>query len=550
MSVRDGRSSTAAATITKLESRVGSKHELQDFEQPSARELDSAVSAAPQNVGPTGLKFWAIISAAFAAMFLVNLDKLIISTAIPQITHTFKTPDDIGWYGTAYLLTNCAFQLFFGKLYKFLPTKSLFIATTLIFQAGSLLCGVAPTSLAFILGRTLAGLGAGGVLPGVVTIIAYAVPMARRPKYMGGFGAIYGFASILGPTVGGAFTTHVTWRWCFYINLPIGGVIIALMLVFLDLPDKSQPTTLREKLWQCNPLGTACMVAGITCLCLALQWGGMKYAWSDVRLIVLLVLAGVLLLVFAIVQVWLPKQAILPPSVALQRSIAAGFWCSICIGAHQTIFLYYLPTWMQTVKGLTAVNSGLALLAMAVPTALIAVGTGQLISRVGYYTPFLIAGSCICALGSGLFDTFRTNTETAKWIGYLILYGSGLGFVSQVPSMAAQTVLAKENVAIGSSMMFFGQTLFGAIFVSVGQNVLYADLVKDLSRIPGIDAHLIWTNGITDVLNRIPASYYYTGLQMYNEALRTVFRVGLVMACLGVIGSLFLEWKSVQKSRK
>lgn len=499
-------------------------------------------------VYPSGVKFALLMLAIFAAMFLVSLDKLIVSTAIPQITNTFNSAGDVGWYGTAYLLTNCAFQLVFGKLYKFLPIKATFLTSILLFEIGSAICGAAPTSFAFIFGRAIAGLGAGGVLSGVMVSMVYAMPLHKRPKYQGFFGAIFGLSSVLGPTVGGVFTTNVTWRWCFYINLPIGGAVLVLVFFLLHIPDQpGTKTHIKDKLRQLNVLGILCLVPGIVCLCLALQWGGTTYTWSNGRIIVLFVVAFLLLIVFAFVQVWLPDQAILPPRIFVQRSIASGFWASLCIGAHQTLFLYYLPIWFQATEGKSAVESGVDLLPMVLLIVVASIGNGQLTSYIGYYTPSLIFGVCLTAVGSGLLTTLGVHTSEGKWIGYQILYGFGLGCASQAPNMAAQTVLPREDVAIGASLMFFGQTLFGAVFVSVGENVLHSQLAKRLAGIPGISPELIKNTGATDVLDDISIEYRATALVAYNDSLRVLFQVALCMACLAILGAVCMEWRTVKK---
>ncbi|KAJ3493733.1 hypothetical protein NLG97_g4550 [Lecanicillium saksenae] len=500
------------------------------------------------NPPPTGLSFWLLIIAVFSVMFLVSLDKMIISTAIPQITDEFHSNKDIGWYGTAYLLTNCSYQLVFGKLYTFLPVKPTFLATLLLFEIGSAICGAAPNSVAFILGRVIAGFGAGGVLPGVIVILVYAVPLQSRAKYFGFFGAIFGLASVLGPTVGGAFTTHVTWRWCFYINLPIGGVVMLLVQFLLHAPE--QPGTIKsfkEQLKQSNALGFICLVPGVVSLCLALQYGGTTYAWNNWRIILLFVISLLLLIGFVVVQFLLPEQAILPPRVLVQRSILAGFWTSICIGAHQTIFLYYMPLWFQAIKDKSAIQSGVDLLPMVLVTAGISILNGQLISFCGYYTPSLIFGACLTAVGAGLLTMLGVHSPNGMWIGFLIVYGLGQGFTSQAPNMAAQTVLPKKDISIGSSLMFFGQTLFGAIFVSVGQNVLDNQLAKRMADIPGASEALKNSTGATNVLDLIDSQYLGRALEGYNDALRAVFQVGLCIACLAVPGALAMEWRTVKK---
>ncbi|KAK5192938.1 hypothetical protein LTR92_007232 [Exophiala xenobiotica] len=498
---------------------------------------------------PTGIKLGLLMMSVFVGMFLSSLDKFIVSTAIPQITNEFNSADDIGWYGTAYLLTNCAFQLVFGKLYQVFSVKATFLASIILFEAGSALCGAAPNSIAFILGRAIAGLGSGGIVTGVMVVIVYAVPLHKRPKYQGFFGAVFGVSSVTGPLIGGAFTTNITWRWCFWINLPLGGVAMVLIFFLLQVPDRpSTNKPLKQKLQQLNVLGLLALFPGIVCLCLALQWGGTTYAWSEGRIVALLVLAFVLLIGFVLIQIWKPEQATVQPRIIIQRSIMSGFWASCCTGAHQTLFVYYLPIWFQAIKGVSAVSSGIHLLPMVIPIVVATIMTGQLVSRIGYYTPFMIFGVCLAAIGSGLLTTLEINTTAGLWIGFQILYGFGLGSCSQAPNMAAQTVLKREDVSVGASLMFFGQTLFGAVFVSVGQNVLDNQLANRLAGIPGVTPQLIQSTGATDLLNLIPAKYHAEVLKAYNASLRVCFQVALIMACLSILGAVSMEWRTVRKN--
>ncbi|GIK00865.1 hypothetical protein Aspvir_004894 [Aspergillus viridinutans] len=472
-------------------------------------------------------------------MFLVALDRTIISTAIPQITNEFDSLSDVGWYGSAYLLTCCAFQLLFGKIYTFYPVKAVILSSILLFEVGSVVCGAAPNSTAFIIGRALAGIGAAGILAGSVVCVVYAVPLEKRPRIQGLFGAVFGLASIVGPLVGGAFTSRVTWRWCFYINLPFGGLAMVAIAFCLKVPDRNTTKVPRmEKLKQLDVAGMCCLVPGVVCLVLALQWGGQAYAWNNAHIIALLTLMGVLLLGFVAVQILLTRTATIPPRIFRRRSIFAGAWATL---------FYFLPIWFQSIKGVSAVDSGLRLLPLMLSMVVASVFSGITTQKIGYYTPFAIVGSCIMVIGAGLLTTLQIHIGHGKWIGYQILYGFGMGMCFQQPNLAAQTVLPRKDVPVGIAVMFFSQLLGAAVFVPVGENVLANQLMLRLSGVPGIDANIVTSGGATSLLSLVPLDLRETVLTAYNEALRKVFQIGFIVACLTILGSASLEWVSILK---
>ncbi|MCJ1423860.1 hypothetical protein MMC29_001745 [Sticta canariensis] len=259
--------------------------------------IDDQNSSNPTEY-PHGIKLILLLLSIYLSTFLVALDRTIIATALPQITDHFHNFDDVGWYNGAFQLPTAAFQLFFGRMYTFYSPKWIFLTLIFVFEVGSAICGAAPNSIAFIWGRAIAGLGAGGIFNGAMILMIYAAPLKQRAFYMGLLGAVFGFASIAGPLVGGDFTTKVTWRWCFYINLPIGAaVLFFLFFVVEDTPAALAHLSIREKVARLDIYGTFIFVPCIVCLLLALQWGGQQYAWSDGRIIALLTLFGVLLIV-------------------------------------------------------------------------------------------------------------------------------------------------------------------------------------------------------------------------------------------------------------
>ncbi|KAF6822248.1 HC-toxin efflux carrier TOXA 15 [Colletotrichum musicola] len=503
---------------------------------------------------PVGLKLLLIMLSVFVTMFLVALDRLIIATAVPQITDDFHSVTDIGWYGSAYLLTTCACQLLFGKLYAYFDIKTVYMASVVLFEIGSAICGAAPSSPAFIAGRAVAGVGGAGCTAGTIVIMVHSVPLHRRPKYQGAFGAVFGIASVVGPLLGGAFTSSgATWRWCFYINLPLGGIVLLVLALVLKPPAREDfagaGMGFVQKLRQLDFAGTAVFLPGTVCLLLALQWGGVEYSWNNGRIIALLVLAFVLLASFVAVQILLPKTATIPPRIMRQRSVVFAAWAAFCVGAQMMIFTYYLPIWFQAIQGVSAVDSGIRTLPLVLSMTLFAGLTGATVARVGYYTPVMLFGTCVMATGAGLLTTLKVDSGPGHWAGYQVLYGAGMGMSFQAPNLAAQTVLKTRDVSIGVSAMFFAQTLGGAVFVSVGQNVLNNELVKRVAGIPGLGGIDLKGTGAT-TLTKLPDDVRGPVLEAYNDALRVVFIVGLVLVCGVFVGAAGMEWKSVKKAHE
>ncbi|KAF2655665.1 putative aflatoxin efflux pump [Lophiostoma macrostomum CBS 122681] len=489
----------------------------------------------------------------YISMFLISLDRLILSTAIPRITDTFSSLADISWYGSAYMLTLSSFQLPWGKVYTFYNPKLVFLVAIFLFELGSTVCGAAPSSVAFIVGRAIAGLGAAGIMNGAIIIIVVTVPLAKRPVYQGLLGAVFGVSSVAGPLLGGLFTEKVSWRWCFYINLPCGAVAVAVLILCLHLPKKeTHKASLWEQFKKMDPLGTACLLPSVVCLLLALQWGGTTYPWGSWRIILLFVLFGITFIAFLAVQIWMPDTAILPMRILLRRTIAAAFLYTITSYPSMFVLSYYIPIFFQALKNWSPVSSGLANLPFMLSLVISLIGAGGAVKKLGYPAPFMIASSLLAPIGAGLITTWPIDVRHGMWIGYQVLSGFGLGLGMMGPNLSAQIVLPKDDVPLGVSLMTVGQNLGGAIWLSVAQNLFADDLASKLSAIQGLglDPAKVVQLGATEIRKVVPEQYLAQVLVAYRSGLQKAFYLAVGLACVGMIGAVSVEWRSVKEGKE
>lgn len=430
-----------------------------------------------------------------------------------------------------------------------------FLAAIFIFEIGSLICAVAPSSTVLIVGRAIAGIGVAGIFSGAMVIISRTVPLPKRPAVFGMFGMVWGIASIAGPLLGGAFTDGVSWRWCFYINLPIGGLSIVVLLFILRLPGKNEfsGTPVLERIKQLDLIGAALLIPAIICLLLALQWGGNKYPWSNSRIIGLFIGFGLMIILFSISQLYLGQKATLPPHILKKRTVLSAILYALFFGGAFFVLVYYLPIYFQSVKGSSAMKSGIQLLPLMLATVVSSVVCGGLVTVVGYYTPFLIGSTAIAAIGCGLITLYDIDISSGKWIGYQILVGAGVGAGFQIPMTAVQTVLAAEDIPVGTAAVMFFQTLGGALFLAVGQSVFQNGLIGGIQKYaPKVSAAAIVGAGATEtrhVLTQMgQIDQLRNVLMAYMDGLRDSYRVTLALMVVSFFAACLMEWKSVKKA--
>ncbi|OJJ95696.1 hypothetical protein ASPACDRAFT_35954 [Aspergillus aculeatus ATCC 16872] len=477
------------------------------------------------------------------ATVCVAVDNTILSTAVPQITDAFDSIDDVGWYAAIYPLTSCAFQPFFGKVYSLFSNKVVFLAALLVFEVGSAICATALNSNIFILGRALAGLGSAGISAGTTLILAECVPLARRPTWNSIIGSTFALGSVAGPLLGGAFTEKTTWRWCFYINLPIGGVVMLFVTFFYQSNSSTTraSTGLYSRIARFDVGGTITLILATICLLLALSWGGTKYAWDDTYIIVLLTVSGILFCVFAGIERWMQDSAVIPLRLLRRRSMGAAILFSLCLGGVFFVNVYYIPLWFQLVDGISVVDSSIMFIPFmcSVVGGFVCAGFGT--AATGYYTPFVYGGSILMSVGTGLIATVRPHqTPRARWIGYQILCGAGIGLGEEQGLYMVQTTLPEEDVATGLGIVLFAQTFGGAVFVSVAQAVFLEHITAALRTLaPDVDPYSVLGGASTATSPALQS--------VYAVAIKDALRVGLVLATVSSLGALLYDWHSLKR---
>ncbi|KAH6682863.1 putative HC-toxin efflux carrier [Halenospora varia] len=520
------------------------------FEDSPTDNEDGSVRNTPadgedEGEYPTKVKLAMIVVALLLSIFLVSLDMTIVATAIPKITDEFQGLDLVGWYGSAFFLTVGAFQSTWGKGYKYFPLKITFLTAIFIFELGSLICGVAPNSTALIVGRAIAGLGGAGIASGAYTIIAFSAPPAQRAAYTGLMGAAYGLASVVGPLLGGVFAEKITWRWCFYINLPIGGVSAAIILFFFTTPSQAVPVqaTLKEKLLQMDLPGAFTVMGAIVCYILALQWGGQTKSWSDSSVIGTLVGFVVILIAFGVIEYFQGERAMIVGRLLKDRTIAVGMAYIFFLGGGFFLLLYYLPIYFQVVSGVSASQSGIRNLPLIIAVVISTIASGGLISATGHFIPWLLVGGILATIGSGLLYTLEVNSSSSQWIGYQVLAGLGIGGAFQVPIIAAQSIVLPSDLSSVTAMVLFCQTIGGAFFVSAGQVAFANTLVGKLPQYaPTVDPKFVVTVGVTEIRKVFEANVVPGIVASYMSGLKVAYAIAIASSGVAVVVSVFSKW--------
>ncbi len=476
-----------------------------------------------------------VMSGLMLAMFLAALDQTIVSTALPTIAGDFQRTDLLSWVVTAYLLASTASTPLYGKAGDLYGRKRVLQFAVVVFLVGSAACGAAQNMYELIAFRGLQGLGAGGLISLVLAVIGDVIPPRDRGKYQGYFAATFGVSSVIGPLVGGFLVDQASWRWVFYVNLPLGVIALVVINRVLHLPARDAANTVID--WA----GAALVVGGVSAILLGAQSGGRDYPWGSWQIVGLFVGAAVLLGAF-VLREQRAREPILPLGLFRNPTFRVCTVLSFISGIGMFGVLTFLPQYMQIVRGDSATASGLLTLPLLAGLLTTSIISGRLTSKLGRYRFLPVVGTAIIPVGLLLLSRISHTTSYGVLAVGMLLFGAGLGMFMQVLTLAVQNTVERRYLGVGTSSVTFFRSMGGAIGASVFGALLTARLSVELPRaLPGFRGSTNRLIASPDAVKALPAAVRAGIHTAYSNGLSTVFLVAIPVAAVAFVVSLFLR---------